>query len=97
MRRVLAVDDDPSILAVIKDILYRVAERLQLNVTLVANADRFDYATTVIIDYTGKPYTAKWLSDTFHISSSSILSGNNPSSEVDVRIILGADFILPSQ
>ena len=68
-----------------------------VNVTAVSNADRTDYAATVIIDYTGKPYTAKWLADTFHISSSSILAGNNPGSGVDVRIILGGDFILPSQ
>jgi LCP family protein required for cell wall assembly len=68
-----------------------------VNVTTVGNADKTDYASTVIIDYTGKPYTAKWLADTFHISSSSILAGNDPSSKVDVRIILGADFVLPSQ
>lgn len=68
-----------------------------INVTSVGNADRFDYATTIIVDYTGKPYTAKWLADTFHVSASSIIAGNNPNSPVDVRIILGADFILPSR
>jgi LCP family protein required for cell wall assembly len=68
-----------------------------LNVTQVGNADKFDYTTTVIIDYTGKPFTAKWLADTFHISSSSILSRNNPNSPVDVQVILGADFILPNK
>lgn len=68
-----------------------------INVAAVGNADRFDYASTVIVDYTGKPYTAKWLADTFHVSSSSILAGNNPDSPVDVRIILGADFVLPSR
>jgi hypothetical protein len=66
-----------------------------VNVTTVGNADRFDYASTVIIDYTGKPYTAKWLADTFHVSPSSILAGNNPNSDVDVRVILGADFVAP--
>lgn len=67
-----------------------------VNVTVVGNADRLDYGTTLIIDYTGKPYTAKWLADTFHVSSSSILAGNDPNSTVDVRVILGQDFILPS-
>ncbi len=67
-----------------------------VNIVLVGNADRSDYASTIIIDYTGKPYTAKWLADTFHVSPSSILSGNDPDSPVDVRVILGADFILPS-
>ncbi|MBI3244789.1 MAG: LCP family protein [Chloroflexi bacterium] len=66
-----------------------------VNVVQVGNADRSDYASTIIIDYTGKPYTAKWLADTFHVSPSSILSGNNPGSQVDVRLILGADFVLP--
>jgi len=68
-----------------------------LNVTTVGNADRSDYASTIIIDYTGKPYTAQWLADTFQISSSNILSSNNPDSSVDVRVIIGADFVLPSQ
>jgi LCP family protein required for cell wall assembly len=68
-----------------------------VNVTVVGNADRSDYASTIVIDYTGKPYTAKWLADTLHISSSSILSSNNPDSPVDVRVVIGADFVLPSQ
>lgn len=68
-----------------------------VNVVSVGNADRTDYATTRIIDYTGKPYTAKWLADTFHVSSSSILAGNDPNSPVDVRVIIGADFILPDK
>lgn len=67
-----------------------------VNVTTVGNADRQDYATTIIIDYTGKTYTTKWLADTFHVSSSSILAGNDPNSAVDVRVIIGGDFILPS-
>jgi len=76
----------------------KVSEYLKgkgVNVASVSNADRTDYTATVIIDYTGKPYTAKWLADTFHVSSSSILAGNDPNSPVDVRVILGADFILP--
>jgi LCP family protein required for cell wall assembly len=66
-----------------------------VNVVQVGNADRSDYASTIIVDYTGKPYTAKWLADAFHLSSSSILSGNDPASPVDVRVIIGADFALP--
>jgi len=68
-----------------------------MNVVSVGNAEATDYGTTIIYDYTGKPYTAQWLAEVFHISSSSIVSGNNPDSDVDVRIILGADFILPNQ
>jgi hypothetical protein len=68
-----------------------------VNVVSVGNADTSDYGTTIIYDYTGKPYTAKWLADVFHVSPSSIVSGSNPASDADVRIIIGADFILPNQ
>src|SRR5579859_3022428 len=42
-------------------------------------ADRSDYANTVIVDYTGKPYTVSWLKATF--GASTILSGNEPTSK----------------
>lgn len=67
-----------------------------VKVTTVGNADRQDYATTILIDYTGKVYTTQWLAATFQVSSSSILAGNDPNSPVDVRVIIGDDFILPS-
>jgi len=68
-----------------------------LNVISVGNAERSDFGSTVIYDYTGKPYTAKWLADTFHVSSANIIAGNDPNSAVDVRVIIGADFVLPTQ
>ncbi len=66
-----------------------------INVVSVGNADRNDYGSTVIYDFKSRPYTTRWLADTFHVSSSSILSGNDPSSPADVRVIIGADFVLP--
>ncbi len=67
-----------------------------VNVVNVGNADRSDYGATVIYDFKAKPYTTRWLADTFHVSSSSLLASNNPDSPVDIRIVIGQDFVLPS-
>ena len=64
-----------------------------VDVTDCANADRADYANTVIVDYTGKPYTVNWLKTTF--GASTILSGNDPNSPVDIKVIIGADWTIP--
>src|SRR5579859_6587838 len=57
-------------------------------------ADRSDYANTVIVDYTGKPYTVSWLKATF--GASTILSGNEPTSTVDIKVIVGSDWTIPT-
>lgn len=63
-----------------------------LNVVEIANADRLDYAKTLIIDYTGNPYTSRYLSEMMGISESQILRGPAEGSDVDVAVILGADW-----
>lgn len=68
-----------------------------LNVTTVGNADRLDYPKTLVIDYTGKPYTARYLKDLMNLSDSQILSQANPGNDVDIAVILGADWRVPSQ
>ncbi|RLC73755.1 MAG: hypothetical protein DRI52_01335, partial [Chloroflexi bacterium] len=60
------------------------------------NADRFDYAQTVIIDYSGKSYTVGRLAQLFHIAESNIQHPSGISSEVDILLIIGQDFQLPS-
>jgi LCP family protein required for cell wall assembly len=65
-----------------------------VQVTDCTNADRTDYANTVIIDYTGKPYTVNWLKRTF--GASTILSGDDPNSPVDVKVIVGGDWSIPT-
>ena len=45
-----------------------------------------------IIDYTGKPYTLKYLVDTLKISPNYIFSRYDPTSQVDVVLILGQDW-----
>lgn len=63
-----------------------------LNVVEIANADRLDYQKSLVIDYTGKPYTTRYLSELLGLSESQVLSQPTPDSEVDVTVILGADW-----
>jgi LCP family protein required for cell wall assembly len=65
-----------------------------INVVAFDTADRLDYASSVIVVYSGKPYTTTWLQRTFHVTS--ILSGTDPNSPVDVKIILGTDWQVPT-
>jgi LCP family protein required for cell wall assembly len=60
------------------------------------NADRFDYARTVIIDYTGNPRTLQELKQALNLNDPQIEYPANPDSPVDIQIILGADYQLPS-
>ena len=73
------------------------AEWLQgqgVNVVAYDTADRPDYANSVIVAYTGKPYTTVWLQRTFGVAN--IVSGDDPNSLVDVKIILGVDWRVPT-
>lgn len=56
-------------------------------------ADRSDYANSVIIDYTGNPATTRYLARVFNVTN--VVNGADPSSPVDVRVILGQDWQLP--
>jgi len=68
-----------------------------LNVVEVGNADRMDYATTMVIDYTGNPYTTGYLSTLMDLTQSQILYQTRVDSDVDVVVIVGADFSPPLQ
>jgi LCP family protein required for cell wall assembly len=63
-----------------------------LNVVEIANANRLDYAKTIVIDYTGNPYTTRYLSELMGLSESQILSQPSPDNETDVAVVLGADW-----
>ena len=65
------------------------------NVVSVGNADRYNYDTTIIYDYTGRYYTTRWLSERFNLRPQSIVSLRDPNSKVDVRMVVGGDFTLP--
>jgi hypothetical protein len=67
-----------------------------VNAVSIGTAERMDYASTVIMDYTGKPYTARWLAGLFNVSEANIISGSDSASSVDIRVILGQDWTAPT-
>ncbi len=68
-----------------------------LNVVEVGNADRMDYLKTVVIDYTGNPYTRSYLKNLMNLTEGQILSQIIPDSDIDVAVIVGSDFYPPNQ
>jgi LCP family protein required for cell wall assembly len=58
-------------------------------------ADGTDYPRTVIVDYTGKEYALMVLADTFNVAEENIRRSPNLKSDVDLRVIIGADFQIP--
>ncbi len=64
---------------------------LGYNVAETGNAEQL-YTNTTLFDYTGKPYTLRFLSELMNVSSNQIYSRYDPTSPVDVVVILGADW-----
>ncbi len=62
-----------------------------VNVVASGNATQFPPSTR-IIDYTGNPYTLKFLVDLMKISPNQILYRYNPVSEIDLEVIIGPDW-----
>ena len=60
-------------------------------------ADRADYPRTVIVDYTGKTYALMVLTEIFNVADENIRQSPNLKSDVDIRVIIGADFQLPEE
>jgi hypothetical protein len=61
------------------------------NVVETGNADQL-YTLTNLIDYTGNPYTLKYLAELMNVSSNQIYSRYDPASPVDVVVVLGNDW-----
>ena len=61
------------------------------------DADRFDYPATVIVDYTGKAYTLDRLIELFQPVPENVRRSPNLRSQIDIRIIVGQDFLLAQQ
>lgn len=59
-------------------------------------ADRMDYPRTIIRDYTGNPTTVRQLQYLFNLADDQIEYVPNANSQIDVIIILGADYSLPT-
>ncbi len=60
------------------------------------DADRLDYERTVIVDYTGKNLTLEQLVGDFGVTPENVRRSPDINSQVDIRIIVGQDFVLPS-
>jgi LCP family protein required for cell wall assembly len=75
----------------------RVAARLieqGFQVVEFGDADRVDYAGTVIVDYTGKTYTLDRLVAEFSVVPENLRHSPNLRSQIDIRVIVGQDFLL---
>ncbi|MBL8095339.1 MAG: LCP family protein [Anaerolineales bacterium] len=60
------------------------------------NADRSDYQSSVIIDYSGNahPNTLQWLQNAFNVATV-ISASNPPDAAIDIQVIVGQDWSLP--
>ena len=65
-----------------------------VNATSCSTADRQDYTNSVIIDYSGKPYTVSWLKRTFGVTT--IINSTDSTSPVDIQVIVGGDWAIPT-
>ncbi len=62
-----------------------------LNVVETGNADQA-YGETTIIDYSGKPYTLKYLVELMKVSENRVLNQYDPNAQTDVVVIAGNDW-----
>jgi LCP family protein required for cell wall assembly len=56
-----------------------------------ANADQV-YSSSTIIDYTGKPYTIRYLAEMLKVENTRVLNRFDPNAQVDVEVIIGTTF-----
>jgi polyisoprenyl-teichoic acid--peptidoglycan teichoic acid transferase len=71
--------------------------QLGFDVVQFGAADLADYSQTVIVDYSGKKFSIRVLAELFNVSEENIRRSPNLKSEVDIRIIIGADFEVPTE
>ncbi|MEI8132050.1 MAG: LCP family protein [Leptolinea sp.] len=64
---------------------------LNMNVIGAGNADQ-QASQITLIDYTGKPYTLKFLAEMMQVSNDHILSQYDPNSPGDIAVIVGANW-----
>jgi LCP family protein required for cell wall assembly len=63
-----------------------------LQVVRTDNADRSDYAESLVIVYTGKTRTAEQIVNILRLPSTALVHGNDPNAEDDISVILGSDY-----
>jgi LCP family protein required for cell wall assembly len=57
------------------------------------DADRLDYPNSVVVDYTGKTFTLEQLIAKFQVAPENVRRSTNLRSQIDIRIIVGQDFL----
>ncbi|MGD1992551.1 MAG: LCP family protein, partial [Anaerolineae bacterium] len=68
-----------------------------VRVEIIGNADRSDYAASFIYVYNQeKTFTAEYIAETLGLPAQSVVPQNTAGAEVDIRVILGADYELPA-
>ncbi len=68
-----------------------------LNVVQIGNAEKRDYAKTVLVDLAEKPATLDWLARRFNIETANIRRNPTAERDSDIRVILGNDWTPPLQ
>jgi hypothetical protein len=61
-----------------------------------SNADRSDYVSTVILDYSGKSNTVSFLAQRFAVVPENVRRFQGIENQVDIRVILGRDYAAAS-
>jgi len=77
----------------------KTAEYLQAKGILVAgygNADRQDYASSIILVYTGKQFTAETIARLLGLPATAVVETAATQNGVDITVILGADYKPPT-
>lgn len=77
----------------------KTAEYLQakgISVAQYGNADRQDYASSVILIYTGKRFTAETIARLLGLPATALVETAATENGVDITVILGADFRFPT-
>jgi LCP family protein required for cell wall assembly len=65
--------------------------------TIVSTGNADLVGATRIIDYTGNPYTVQYLVDLLGVSPANIYSRYDPTSQIDVEVIIGPEWTVPTQ
>lgn len=66
-----------------------------ITIIAVGNADRFDYAQTIIYSYAGKTNTARYLAQLLGVPETAIVTPETPNGQFDIQVILGDDYQSP--
>lgn len=79
----------------VADLAWRTAELLRekgFNIVDATNADRFDRAQTLIVDYGNNHYSVEALALLLNVAPENVRREPGGQSDVDVRVILGRDY-----